>query len=96
MKSNSARYLVGQGISGLWKNHMMTLASIGVLTACLLIVGFAVLLTENINQIVGYVESQNEMVAFMYKSGENEEFMEAVPNVDDVNHETALRIQQID
>lgn len=94
MKSNSARYLVGQGISGLWKNHMMTLASIGVLTACLLIVGFAVLLTENINQIVGYVESQNEMVAFMYKSGENEEFMEAVPNVDDVNHETALRIQQ--
>ena len=34
MKANSAKYLVGQGISGLWKNRMMTLASVGVLTAC--------------------------------------------------------------
>ncbi|WP_077533200.1 permease-like cell division protein FtsX [Massiliimalia massiliensis] len=94
MKANSAKYLVGQGISGLWKNRMMTLASVGVLTACLLIVGFAVLVTENINQIVGYVESQNEMVAFMYKSGETEEFVSPVPDVESFNRITALRIQQ--
>ena len=94
MKANSAKYLVGQGISGLWKNRMMTLASVGVLTACLLIVGFAVLVTENINQIVGYVESQNEMVAFMYKSGETEEFVNPVADVESFNRITALRIQQ--
>ena len=94
MKSNSFRYLLGQGVSGLWKNRMMTLASVGVLTACLLIVGFAVLLTENINQIVGYVESQNEMVAFMYKSGEEAEFVDSVADVEAANRETALRIQQ--
>ena len=94
MKSNSFRYLIGQGVSGLWKNRMMTLASVGVLTACLLIVGFAVLLTENINQIVGYVESQNEMVAFLYKSGEEPEFVESVADVEAANEATALRIQQ--
>lgn len=66
MKGNSVKYLLKQGVKNLWLNRMMTLASVGVLTACLLIVGFAVLLTENINNMVGYIESQNEMVAFMY------------------------------
>jgi cell division transport system permease protein len=93
MKSNSIRYLIGQGTSSLWRNRLMTLASVGVLTACLLIVGFAVLLTENINQIVGYVESQNEMVAFMYKSDEKEDFIKEVSDVDAANRETALQIQ---
>ncbi len=72
MKSSSFGYLLKQGTTNLWSNRMMTLASIGVLTACLLIVGFAVLLTENINNMVGYIESQNEMVAFMYKPDEME------------------------
>ncbi len=66
MRANSAKYLVKQGVVNLWANRMMTLASVGVLTACLIIVGFAVLLTENINGMVNYVESQNEMVVFIY------------------------------
>ncbi len=66
MKGNSFKYLLKQGVKNLWSNRMMTLASVGVLTACLLIVGFAVLLTENINNMVKYMEDQNEVVAFMY------------------------------
>ncbi len=66
MKLSSFGYLTGQGVQGLWKNRMMTLASVAVLTASLLIVGVAVLLTENINQMVHYVEAQNEFKAFMY------------------------------
>lgn len=93
MKPNSLRYLLGQGVSGLWKNRLMTFASIGVLTACLLIVGFAVLLTENINKMVGFVESQNEMTAFMYQNGEQEEFLSPEADVNQINQETALEIQ---
>lgn len=65
MKANSFGYLAKQGVKNLWLNRMMTLASVGVLTACLLIVGFAIVLTENIDSMVHYVESQNEFVAFM-------------------------------
>ncbi|MGI5958614.1 MAG: permease-like cell division protein FtsX [Massiliimalia sp.] len=65
MKANSFSYLSKQGVKNLWLNRMMTLASVGVLTACLLIVGFAIVLTENIDSMVHYVESQNEFVAFM-------------------------------
>lgn len=67
MRASSFGYLSRQGVKSLWSNRMMTLASVGVLTACLLIVGVAVLLTENINEVVKYVEAQNEFKAFMYK-----------------------------
>lgn len=66
MRASSFSYLSKQGVKSLWSNRMMTLASVGVLTACLLIVGFAVLLTENINNMVHFVEQQNEFKAFVY------------------------------
>lgn len=65
MRASSFSYLSKQGVKSLWANRMMTLASVGVLTACLLIVGFAVLLTENINNMVTFVEQQNEFKAFV-------------------------------
>ena len=70
MKANSFGYLLKQGLHNLWANRMMTLASVGVLCACLIIVGCAVLLTDNINSMVGYVEDQNEMVVFIYDENE--------------------------
>lgn len=94
MRASSLGYLFGQGVTGLWKNRMMTLASVGVLTACLLIVGFAVLLTENINQIVGFVESQNEVVTFMYRREEQDLFVDRAEDVQAKNNATALQIQQ--
>lgn len=67
MRISSFGYLTRQGLKNLWRNRMMTVASVGVLTACLLIVGVAVLLTANLNQIVQYVESENEFKAFIVK-----------------------------
>lgn len=93
MRLSSLRYLFLQGLSSLWKNRMMTLASVGILTACLLIVGFAILLTENINAVVGFVESQNEIVAFMYKTGDEPQFTEKSDDVVKANQEVALQIQ---
>lgn len=65
MKINSLFYLTIQGIKNLWINRLMTLASIAVLTTCLLLVGFAILFTINVNNIVLYVEQQNEIVVFV-------------------------------
>jgi len=43
----------------------MSFTSIGVLTTCLVIVGVAYLITANVNSMVGYIESQSEMVVFL-------------------------------
>lgn len=65
MRVSSFRYLVKSGVKNLWNNRMMTIASVGTLIACLLIVGFAVLFSINVDSIVEYMGQQNEIVVFM-------------------------------
>lgn len=65
MRASSFRYLVKNGIKNLWNNRMMTIASVGTLIACLLIVGFAVLFSINVDNIVKFVGEQNEIVVFV-------------------------------
>ena len=65
MKLGSVRYLVGEGVKSSWKNRLMTLASIGVLVACMVIIGLAILITENVNMAIGNLEQQNVVIAYM-------------------------------
>ncbi len=65
MKTSSFKYLFKEGMKSIWKNRVMSFASIGVLVACMLLIGIAILFTMNINSIVGYVEEQNEVVLIL-------------------------------
>ncbi len=65
MKWSSFRYLVKQGWHNMIFNRLMSLASVGVLTACLVITGAAVLLSENVGRYVDYLETLNEIVFFI-------------------------------
>ena len=58
MRASSFRYLVKDGARSLWKNRLMSFASIGVLVACLILIGAAGLFAANVNSVVGYVEQQ--------------------------------------
>lgn len=64
MRISSFRYLLKNGLRNLWTNRMMTVASVGTLVACLLIVGLAILFSINIDSMVEYVGQQNELVVF--------------------------------
>ena len=55
---NSFFYLVKQGFKNLWNNHLMSLASVGVLTSCMLLIGVALLLSVNISSVVNVLEDQ--------------------------------------
>ena len=65
MKLRSFRYLLGEGFKNTWANRLMTLASIGVLVACMVIIGLALLISENVNKAMGELEKQNVIMAFM-------------------------------
>ena len=65
MKLGSIRYLVGEGIKSAWINRLMTLASVGVLVACMTIIGLAILISENVNKAIGTLEQQNVVMAYM-------------------------------
>lgn len=62
---NSFFYLVNQGFKNLWNNRLMSLASIGVLVSCMLLIGAAVLLSVNVSSIVDAVEDQSEAIVYL-------------------------------
>lgn len=65
MKMGSVKYLVGEGVKNTWVNRLMSLASVGVLVACMVIIGLAILISENVNVAVGNLEQQNVVMAYM-------------------------------
>lgn len=67
MKSDSLRYLMKEGLRNLWVNRLMSLASIGVLMSCLILIGSASMLFLNINVFMDRIEDQNVVMMFVKK-----------------------------
>ncbi len=76
MKIGSFGYLIREGAKNIYVNRLMSFASIGTLVACMLLIGSSILLSMNVNQIVGYVEQQNELTAFLEDDVTDEEAVE--------------------
>lgn len=65
MKLGSVRYLVGEGFKNTWVNRLMSLASVGVLVACMVVIGLAILISENVALALGRLEEQNVVMVYM-------------------------------
>ncbi len=65
MKISSLTYLIRQGFKNVWRNRVMSVTAVGILTVCLIMVGMSELVSLNINSIVEFVQSENEMVLFL-------------------------------
>lgn len=65
MFKHSLGYLIREGFRNIRANRQMSVASIGVLIACMILIGGAVMLSLNINSLMGYVESFNEVVVWI-------------------------------
>ncbi len=92
MRFSSFVYLVGQGLHNMKANRLMTFASMGVLTVCMLLIGTAFLLGINIDAMVAYLGDQNYIVAFLEKDLTEEQQAEihnaitATPGVAEVTY----------
>ena len=65
MKFSSFKYLFKQGWSNFKGNRLMSVASVGVVTSCLFLVGLCGSLVLNVNSFVQYLGAQNEVVIYM-------------------------------
>ena len=65
MKSNSLKYLTREGVRNLWVNRLMSLASITVLMACLVIIGIGSMLYFNLTSLLDIVEAQNVVLVYI-------------------------------
>jgi cell division transport system permease protein len=64
MKLSSLRYLAREGFRNIWQNRFMSIASVAVLIACLLLTGAAYLVVENVNHAFQWIYGQNVVVVF--------------------------------
>lgn len=73
MKRYRFSYFLGQSFSGLWRNGVMTIASITVLMSCLIVMGSFALLILNIDVNLEKLGLLNEIVVFIDDSKTHDE-----------------------
>lgn len=64
MKSRSVKYLTGEGLKNVWVNRMMSLASVGVLVACMVLIGISYLISLNAQRAMEGLEQQNVVMVY--------------------------------
>lgn len=58
-------YLTKEGVRNVWANRLMSIASVAVLTSCLLLIGVAVMLYANIDMALDDVQEQNVIMVYL-------------------------------
>jgi len=64
MKLTSVKYLIGNGFKNIWLNKLMSAASIGVLVACMSIIGLAVTISLNVDAALSDLEKENVIMVY--------------------------------
>ncbi len=81
MKIRSFRYLVGEGFKNIWLNRLMSLASIGVLCACMIIMGVAMVLSDSVNKAMGDLAKQSVVMVYFEKELSDDDCKRAFEDV---------------
>ena len=92
MKVNRNRtfYYLKEGISSIFAHSLMSFASVCIIVAFLIIMGSFIMLAVNINSLIGELESENLVLAYVHENlSENdaialEPILRATPNVSNV------------
>lgn len=79
-------YFLAQSIKGLWRNGIMTVASIGVLMGCLVVMGSFALLIMNIDVNLDKLGLLNEIVVFVEETKTDEEVSAIGENIRSLNN----------
>jgi len=83
-------YFIKDGIKSFFKNAIMSFASVGILCACLVILGVAISVIVNINSFIDEVAAQNEISVYLDFDLEQQRIdeikleIEALPNANEV------------
>ena len=102
MKGASLGYLTKEGFRNVWVNRLMSLASITVLMACLVIIGLGAMLFFNINALLDNIERQNVIMVYIQDQTSDDDInkmedsissMDNVQNVVFVSKEEAFKAQ---
>ena len=87
MRRYSVMYFISQSVKSLWRNGVMTIASILVLMSCLVVMGSFAAIVMNLNSNLDSLGDMNEIVVFIDMEKNEDEIMaicEKITNYDNV------------
>ena len=88
VKYNILGYLLGEGISNVFKNRKSTIASLMIMCATMIIFGIFLMVSQNINHFVDDVKSEQWFQVFIERDAtesEIQEIGEKIRSLDGVN-----------
>lgn len=97
----SLTYFIGQAFKSLWRNGVMSFASIAVLMSCLVVMGGFALLVLNIDTNLEEINLMNQIVVFCHPDAAEDEIVaieeniKALPNVEAVERVTKAEALEI-
>lgn len=101
-KRASISYLTKEGVQNVWSNRLMSVASVAVLTSCLVLIGIAIMLFVNVNAMLENVEDQNVIMVYLNdklsddqinKAGQDIRMIPNVGSADFVSKDEAYKAQ---
>ncbi|MDD4124471.1 MAG: permease-like cell division protein FtsX [Eubacteriales bacterium] len=87
-------YLLGQGIVGVFRNSVMSTASILVLVCCMLIVGTFGLVVKAINDNLQRVDTLNVIVAYINPAATDEDIQKMKKDIE--SYSTDITVEYVD
>ena len=93
MKRYNIFYFIGQALSGLWRNGVMSIASIAVLMSCLVIIGGFTLLVMTIDVNLEQIALINEIVVYCHDDATEEEIVsvgDQIRKLDNIDQVTRI------
>ncbi len=90
MKLRSMKYFLKEGIAGLFKNRLMTVASIAAVAACIAIVTITVAVMMNINSMLTHLEEGIGVVVFVENDASAEEIERVNNEIKKIEHVTEV------
>lgn len=91
MRRYNIFYFIGQAFSGLWRNGVMSFASIAVLMSCLVVIGGFSLIVMNIDLNLEQFGNLNQIVVFCNTEASEEEIVEIGEKINKLDNISSIR-----
>ncbi len=82
MKRHESRYFFREGVRGIFLHGFMSFAAVGVIVACLLIMGSFALVAFNLDHIIAGIQSETEVLVFVDERFSENEARAIKPQID--------------
>ena len=91
MKWNRLGYYIKEGVSSVFTHAFMSFASVGIIIACLIMMGSFTLVALNVNSIIGTLEDDNQILVFVDGNLTEEQARGLQPNLEAIDNVSSVQ-----